>query len=506
MKSLRLGAFALFLCAGVVGFPPAAASANPPSPGRSDGPDILIDGGPIVATAADFQLNGTIWAVFTTLADSWTYEYYSTDHGLTWYESGGSRADPGSPFDRLNHFAGAGDSAFYYYTFILYFGWGNVDRLDLIRTWVWPGGRDGTWFEDIIDPGTMHELAFCRDHTGDDYWLYGCVTDTLTTAPGRALRFLRSANFGYDWDAVDSSAEVVRMPHLACGAGSWVYFTGRGGAQGDSLLLWINQDRMHPDKWDRCAVFIGSDEIESPLVAAAFTMPESLATVWCVYSRNRDNSGNWDIEFVYSTDGGRSWSGPEILAGSLEAAERYPDLRNFPSPGDQSVTVSYVSVTGPDRAVYRRQATATEPGIWSDTLRLNQASVGTGRAVRPRLCFSPGGPFPGAGAVFVGADSAGCWWNAPYPGAVAEPRYRRSVEVSVVVEPSVGRGPFRIRCCAPAAKFEIRDLAGRLVRELPAGFEAVWDGSDGAGGRVPAGVHFISAPGSPGRGRAVVTD
>jgi len=46
-------------------------------------------------------------------------------------------------------------------------------------------------------------------------------------------------------------------------------------------------------------------------------------------------------------------------------------------------------------------------------IAINTGSAGTGRDVRPRLCYTPGGPFTGAGCVFVGAGLNGCWWNAP---------------------------------------------------------------------------------------------
>jgi hypothetical protein len=87
--------------------------------------------------------------------------------------------------------------------------------------------------------------------------------------------------------------------------------------------------------------------------------------------------------------------------------------------------------------VYRHYASSTDPGQWSDTLRINEGNAGTGSEIRPKLCYTPGGPFSGAGCVFVGAGLNGCWWNAPYPVGAEEPSAGVRLRVSL---PTLVRG------------------------------------------------------------------
>jgi hypothetical protein len=141
--------------------------------------------------------------------------------------------------------------------------------------------------------------------------------------------------------------------------------------------------------------------------------------------------------------------------------------------------------------VFRHFANAGSPGVWSDTLRINSGNAGTGSEVRPKLCYTPGGPFSGAGCVFVGAGLNGCWWNAPYPTGVAEKRSPSGAAARLSVQPSIGRGPFHVRA-ASRSSVSVHDRAGRLVRILaidPVG-AATWDGTDDRGRQIADGVYF----------------
>ncbi len=84
-----------------------------PAVAQPDGADIQIRDGTIVATAADYEMDGTMWTAFTRLEDSTAYVYRSTDHGLSWdYRSAlGAWQEP---LDRIGFVVGEGDSAFNY--------------------------------------------------------------------------------------------------------------------------------------------------------------------------------------------------------------------------------------------------------------------------------------------------------------------------------------------------------------------------------------------------------
>jgi hypothetical protein len=444
-----------------------------------DGADILIRDGTIIATAADYEMDGTMWTMLTRLEDSSTYTYRSTDHGLSWQYRLVSRAS-GRIFDKLGLVVGEGESSFVY-TFVL----DPVNNGDL---WL---ARLDTRTDSLLSipvlsgPDTIRDFAVCRDYTGANYWLYAVVTAPDSNSQ-RALRFLRSTDYGRDWSVTDSYPEWHEDPHLSAGAGAYIYFSGH---RPDALKMWTNYHYLDHGQWAWTLFNLG-EGVADPVIGAAFTLPESTASAWCVWSEDYQNSGDWDVKYCYSTSGGDNWSLPQYLAASTDADEGYPDLRNYTSLGNTYINASYIRDVGTDRTVYRRYANAPTPTGWSDTLRINQGSAGTGTNVRPKLCYTPGGPFSGAGCVFVGEGLNGCWWNGPYPGNVAESKDAAGRLMSI--QPSIGCGPFLIKAGSPTAVL-VHDRAGRLVRSLEPDRSgtANWDGHDDMGRAVASGVYFV---------------
>jgi hypothetical protein len=447
----------------------------------ADGPDILVRGGTVLNSAADYEMNGNMWVAFTLLNDSCTYVYRSTDHGLSWEYRMVSRPHWGY-YQKIGLVVGDGDSAFAY---LLGLHPGNNGDVVSIRLSLQNDSIFSAWVS--YGPDTVRDFAVCRDYTPDNSWLYAVLAAPDAPAP-RALRFFRSSTYGRFWYTSDSLPYRAESPHLSAGPGSYLYcsFT-----RGDTLTLLTNAYWLSTGAW--YASFLTTGEaLTDAVIAPAFTLPESLATVWALWSQNHQNSGDWDIKYRYSTDGGRVWSIPEFLAGSSVIDEVHPDLRNYTNRGNQYINASYVGDDDVFRRVFRVYAHAATPGQWSDTLRLNTGSAATGRDVRPRLSYTPGGPFTGAGCVFVGAGLNGLWWNAPYPsGAAEEPSpVRRS---RVAIRPAVGRAPFRISGVGPTAAAIIIDCTGRPVRSLLSGSDgsAVWDGLEFSGRRATPGVYFV---------------
>jgi hypothetical protein len=465
----------------------------------SDGPDIQIRPGTIIATATDYEMDGTMWTAFTVLDDSNTYIYRSTDHGLSWeyrtaFNWGSNLAE------RLELVVGEGDSAFVY-LFTLH----PSDNGDLVSIRIARDGSSQIAFAVAIGPDTIRDFAVCRDYTGSNYWLYAVVTTDDTAASSHATRFLRSSTYGREWYVTDSSRSHATDPHISAGAGSYIYFTCRSPffPTGPIVVmvnrLWMNQGYWVSTSWHPDTL----EEIDDPVIAAAFTQPESVATIWCLWNQNYQNSGDWDLYYRYSTDGGVNWSASAVLTNST-AAERFADIRNYTSPGNLYVNASYISEAGQDRAVVRRYASGLSPAVWSDPLRLNEGNAGTGREVRPKLCYTPGAPFTGAGAVFVGAGLNGAWWNAPYPVGAEEYRPTGAEIVRLRVSPAVGPGPFRVTGAANGDLL-VRDGCGRAVRTVPRTDELIWDGRDAGGRRVSAGVYFLHVASTPQPVKVILT-
>jgi hypothetical protein len=90
----------------------------------------------------------------------------------------------------------------------------------------------------------------------------------------------------------------------------------------------------------------------------------------------------------------------------------------------------------------------------------------------------------------------------PYPDAIEEGGGRMAPRAELTVLPNPFKGETRLDCSAPTSsrvEFSVRDMTGREVAELFDGLRiagrhvAHWNGTDGRGHTVPAGVYFVQA-------------
>jgi hypothetical protein len=441
------------------------------------GPDAVIDTGFFGATAADYLADGTMYVAGFRLSDTIIWFYRSTDDGLTWeglygyaYSVGGRRV----MLDKLVLCAGEGDSAFLH--LFLNFRPPHND-LYLLRAAMDAGG--GQTFVITGPADTVSDFTACRDYTGSNYWLYAMAIRRDPSNSGNGL-YARSTNYGRTW-AVTDTGNWCSEPHYAFGDGSWLYHALP--ADNGQVYLFFNRVFGAGGLWAYQIVWPDTFEVEGPVIAPAFTLPESTAAVWTLFSHDYEGTGDWDIICAWSTSGGRSWVDWDYLAGDFDSLERFADLRNYASPGNGYVNGSYVWESD-RRNVFRHFSNSGDPGNWSDTVRINTTSAGTGSRVRPLLVYSPGGPGSGAGCVFVGAGLRDLYFNSPWLTALHE----------------AGRGPFeRTRAatfCAgvldlapaissPASGHALYDAAGRRVVALRPGPTDL--------GRLPAGVYHLVA-------------
>jgi hypothetical protein len=247
-----------------------------------------------------------------------------------------------------------------------------------------------------------------------------------------------------------------------------------------------------PGSWNYTVVWPDTFRVADPVIGAAFTQPESLAVIWCLYAHNYQNSADWDVLYSFSTNGGNTWTTGNILAYSGDV-EAWPDLKNYASPNNPWMNASYIRAQASgDRTIYRQYASSAAPTNWSDTLRINTTSAATGREIRPLLVYSPGSSGTGAGLVFVGVGMLNLYWNAPWMSGIQEQRKGGSWR-TLKVEPSIGSGPFRVTGARPDATVAVYDRTGCLVRTLSG--NAVWEGTDKGGRRLGSGVYFLRLAG-----------
>jgi hypothetical protein len=452
-----------------------------PTEVRGDAPDGLIRTGTIQAFATDYQMDGTMWVASTAWEDSFFDIHKSTDHGASWQRVVHT-ASWVSRRDRIGLVVGEGESAFVYLFLISTYGNGDLGVVRY-RTDGYPAGE----FPILRGSETVNNMLVCRDYTGNYYWLYALAGDDDETMEYDEP-FLRSTDYGRTWAVMDTFRWFLRGS-LSAGAGTWLYAcAGRASSPG-MLLTGVNTYYGAHGYWRFRNIQPDTFQTMDPSIAAAFTTPESTAVIWVTYSHNYHNSGDWDALHYYSTDGGVIWSGPGYLGGSPDAVECYPDVKNYTSPGNSYVNVSYVSWDD-SAIVYRRYANAGSPGVWSDPVRINEHSAGLSYPVRPQLVYSPGSPGTGAGCVFSGGGRTNLYWNAPWhsAGLAGQPPPNDASRLSVSPNPCHGKAV--VSWPGPAGVLRVFDAAGRLVMRTGTIGSARYVALDL--GQVVRGVYFVS--------------
>lgn len=443
------------------------------SPANVD-PDVVIDTGRFLATAADYELGGPMWAVAFSQQDTIGWIYYTLDHGETWTKDGGFSTNPRQQLTPLGCVVGEGDSLFVYCFFIDPRGPGG--DLTLAR---WdPRARTMRFSNVLAGQDTVTDFAVCRDYKGSDYWLYAIAANELGSISAENDLILRSTDYGLTWAVLDTF-RYIRNPHLSASAGSWMFMSSERGPEDPGAHdVCANAWYWSPDSSAWSTYFYADTvEVADVAVAPSFTDPADSATLWMVYAYNRDNSGDWNIKYRWTPAYTPFlWSDTFVLAGHPDYDEYFPDIRNYTFAGNAWMNACYITEGPSFRAVQRRHAHAATPTEWSDPLTINVTSAGTGSDVKPKLCYSPGAG-PGAGAIFTGEGLMGLYWNAPWRTGVAE---ERTMGQGRRTSQTVCRGNLMLSDSQSAVLF---DLSGRAVAELVPGENDIRE--------IAPGVYFV---------------
>lgn len=386
-------------------------SREPPTGSDFIPPDIVIQPGSIYATAADYEMDGTMW-VAAALPDSSASIWRSSDHGYTWDFFTRVISNPRTIFYRLGLVIGDGDSNCIH--LMLRHPNNGGDAYDL--NW----NRDGTNFvaSDVwVNPDTVVDFSICRDYT-PPYYLYAIVIDSLRNAGDQNSYTFRSMNRGQNWVVLDSFYNTWR-PTIQSGAGAWIYLTAIldvPTARGTLPLLW-SKTLASKGSWNERDPRPDTFAVESPVMAPAFTLPESLAATWVAYQHYLPSGTGYDILALHSTDGCLTWNGPNPISAT-NAIESWVDLKNYHSLGNPYVNVGYCLLES-ERRLYMQWSDASDPGVWHDTTRVSLSQPFRTANVKPLVVYSPGAG-PGGGCVFVRYPGmSDLCWNAPWMQAPA---------------------------------------------------------------------------------------
>jgi hypothetical protein len=312
-------------------------------------------------------------------------------------------------------------------------------------------------------------------------------------------KMLRSTDFGMTWAITDTIYNCYH-PRLRAGAGTHIYM---GAAPHVAMFNNVAQASLStlyggPGTWSVDDVFQDTFDIWDAVFAPAFTLPESTAMSWIVFTHNWQATPDWDVLYAYTDDRMANWSAIDDIAYT-PSVEAYVDLKNYTSPGNTYMNASYVITD--DNSNYLTWTEASRPDVWSAAEPINlTVQSAWGYELTPQIVYSPFGPGSGGGLVFADRDSSGLYFNAPwFTGAVAEQRAPARATVLRVL-PSIGTGPVGVSWTGSAERVSIVDVTGRVVRDYPrpAGQSLVWDG------RVPSGTYLVRLRMSNGQATAAV--
>ncbi len=489
---------------------PQPVPVNAVKPGRSRAnlsPDQLIYSGAVTAVAADYEMDGTMWAAFATEADSATFIYKSTDRGASWDAIQEVWWNPKHPVEKIELVVGQGDSGFVYLFENVPFDDGD---LVLMRM-----NKDGTnplscGVHDNAD--TITDFTACRDFR-DNHWLYAVTYNGAQAGDWPLGHILRSTDYGLTWVETDQSANKAGV-RMAFGQSSVCYMVAVPEAhqwQG-VLQTGVSTNWSSPGTWSFNDYRPDTFQVRDACIAPAFTTPAENATVWLAYTHNDSGTSDWDVYAAYATDTSLSWNGP-IAVVNTDNAEGYVDLKNYTSPGNDYVNLSYVDVDSAGNGnAWLGYSNAGEPNVWSGlgSPWINQSGyVGRGFSTFPRIVYSPGVAGSGGGLIFAGQSGNG-YFNAPWFTGVAEASPVQPAEAFSVV-PSVARGPVRVSWHGSAQRLTVSDATGRIVRNIAAStgsHSVTWDHRDDGGRALPTGVYFCTLDNGAGRvsGKVVLTE
>jgi len=452
-------------------------------------PDILIENslGPYVEFAADYNYTtGDIYVA--CVPDSGIYFhpdslgillFRSTDHGENWdmigrdvYEAEGWKAK------EIDIVATRSDTV--YILFSWYFTDYEYDGLQVGKIYESGGNWNVEWISPIIDATEIRSPKLVRDDF-NDFYLYLAYLDI--TAGNDSLIILRSEDRGYNWSNFlrATSAAEWQDHNITISDSSIYHLSTFQHFENQTLQFSYWRDRGTPvDVINLQEINTNNaGQIQHPRIGATTTLPDSTQLVYAFYSQEDSITGNHDLLYLFSLNGGKLWDDfPDVLADE-SSSPVICDLRGYQVAPNQWMDIAYC-ITTPDPSFenFWCWASESEPTNWQGT---SSVGTGTNKSI-PEIVYSPGASGTGAAVIFN--DSMGnLWFDAPWreSGIIEDPNGNIKEIVSrVVLAGSV------VEVGSPEAI--VYDVTGREIIKLNTDS---WDLKDGNGQKVETGIYFI---------------
>ena len=345
--------------------------------------DVTVATGPVEnGISIDHDTSGNLYAVrcstYNGVDNAFVGIYKSTDGGANWFYLTSWWSSMGNSCSYPVILTGSWGNKLYF--FDLYSGFNGdlyVDRFTQSGTWEhWTfiettpssEGRDTiTYFSACTNYGLGNCLmvAYQKEEKGD-------ATPDLYT--------IVSTDQGETWHNNVKITEDGAHPDIAYGINGYVYLVYESTGGGDREI-WFARSNNYcaPGSWEYFeALTSDSWDDTYPKIAALHTSPDSTPYVWVAYNHDYSGSGNIDLRFAYSSNGGQDWDKNNSLATTSDYDEMACDLWVRRSTSNRTVSICYLkyksqfSPPGEWSEIYFRTATTATPTSWSTPVKINE--------------------------------------------------------------------------------------------------------------------------------------
>ena len=318
--------------------------------------------------------------------------YRSTDGGESWSWWTGIQANADDLRNPSITYAEKGDgSENWIYVAVCWAYSGNQRNVTVFRfdadsptNWSYSNVTTGHYMSDYIYP------EICTDYLDlSPYDVY--VTYAVRSIDYSPVYFSRSSNYGQNWSTPQNvtggseNTSYLPRPDIAYGSDNgnnnlFIAFVKPGwtGSSWDNQI-WVTKSTNYGSSWDTPVQLTSSTKnVYHSRVAAAMNVDSAVVA----YTREWSSTDN-DICYVYSTNGGATWSGQQELAASGD--------------DEESVELSVSHSDGKFHAAFWRDCdiryTSTDagnPSSWAATIAVNEGNTAT--CVRPAVSVNPTRP------------------------------------------------------------------------------------------------------------------
>lgn len=479
------------------------------------GNDVTIAQGSISGgISSDYDFSGNIYAVRCST-------YMGTDNAsMRVYKS----TDDGASWSDLCGFHSSGGTASFSYPVILTGSSGVPDKLYIfylrssnngevrVARYTQSGDSEG-YFNVKSDSDTISYFTACANYGIASYLMVAYQKDPMASSTPDVYTIV-SSDRGEIWGGQSYITLDGSHPDIAYGYRGYVFlvYENTGGSD-DEVTFCRNTNLCASDSWEYFeSLTADSWDDNYPKVAALHTTPEVTPYVWVAYNQDYGGTGNIDLRYAYSSDGGDNWSKNHILANTTDYDEEACDLWVKRDTTYVYVNLCYlaykwVSPLVQYSDIYYAYAHKYAPTTWYSLAEINYYAAATDPDGRKVCQGTYGSGGSDRGIVYVGKSiKVGNYRNLYFDNLTWVDVEEEAAEQEVLGGFSLSDNypnPFnpetRIDYLVPRSchvKLEIFNVLGQRIATLVdeskerGTYQLTWNGRDERGDEVASGVYF----------------